>query len=172
LAESDWIACIGCGASFEQRDGPTHRYMESSPGCWAAFGQVLALEYSEASYARAHRLSVDAYAVQHPGRPSPQSVQSVALHLISLCLILEQGLDFGEATDAIRAAADAKGRFCWLPPPPLRGERTVADVLGSVDGDDHQKRVRSWAASAWAAWASHHATVRSWLSPREEHMRT
>ena len=83
--------------------------MESSPGCWAAFGEVLALEYSEASYARAHRLSVDAYAVQHPGRPSPQSVQSVALHLISLCLILEQGLDFGEATDAIRAAADVRG---------------------------------------------------------------
>jgi hypothetical protein len=141
--------------------------MESSPGCWAAFGQVLALEYSEASYARAHRLSVDAYAVQHPGRPSPQSVQSVALHLISLSLILEQGLDFSEATDAIRAAADAKGRFSWLTPPPLRGERTVADVLGSADGDDHRKRVRAWAASAWAAWAPHHSTVRSWLSPRE-----
>jgi hypothetical protein len=157
------VACIGCGAAFPQRDGPTHRYMESSPGCWAAFGEVLALEYDNASYARAHRLSVDAYAVQHPGRPSPQSVQSVALHLISLCLILEQGLDFSDATDVIRQAADSKGRFTWLEPPPLRGSVTVADVLGAPTGDEHVRRVRAWASSAWFAWAAHHAVVRSWL---------
>jgi len=140
--------------------------MESSPGCWAVFGEVLAVEYSDPSYACAHRLSVDTYAVQHPGRPSPQSVQSVALHLISLCLILEQGLDFGDATDAIRAAADAKGRFTWLTPPPLRGALTIADVVGATTGQEHQRRVRAWAASAWSAWAAHHSVVRSWTIGR------
>ena len=66
--------------------------MESSPSCWAAYGEVLAREYNDPAFMAAHRLTVDAYAVQHPGRPSPQSIQSVALHLISLCLVLEQEL--------------------------------------------------------------------------------
>lgn len=37
-------ACVGCGGLFPEMDGPTHRYMESSPGCWAAYGEVLARE--------------------------------------------------------------------------------------------------------------------------------
>jgi hypothetical protein len=158
------VPCIGCGASFPQRDGPTHRYMESSPGCWAAFGEVLAREYSDPSYSRVHRLTVDAYAVQHPGRPSPQSIQSVALHLISLCLTLEQGIDdMFTATDSIRAAAETKHRFRWLPPPPSLGAITIADVVGSSNGEDHERRVRVWAAAAWTAWSEHHGVIRGWL---------
>jgi len=154
---------MGCGASFPERDGPTHRYMESSPACWAAFGEVIAREYSDAGYARAHRLTVDTYAVQHPGRPSPQSIHSVALHLISLCLILEKRLGADRATDAMRAAAEEKGRFTWLAPPPSRGALTVADVLAQQNASDHATRVRDWAASAWSAWSPHHAVIRSWL---------
>ncbi len=157
------VACTGCGAAFPQRDGPTHPYMESSPGCWAAFGELLALEYGEASYAGAHRLSVDAYAVQHPGHPTPQSIPSVALHLISLCLVLEQGFEPQDAADAMQHAAQDKSRFTWLPPPALRGSVTVADVLGAGSGGEHVARVRAWAASAWFAWAAHHAVIRSWL---------
>ena len=163
LSTFDRIACIGCGAAFPRLDGPTHRYMESSPGCWAAFGEVLALEYREPAYAGTHRLSVDAYAVQHPGRPSRQSIQSVALHLIGLCLVLERGLDLAESTDALQAAARSKSQFVWLPPPALRGETTVADVLAAANAREHVERVRAWAASAWIAWAPHHARVRSWL---------
>jgi Family of unknown function (DUF5946) len=158
------VSCIGCGAAFPPSDGPTHRYMESSPGCWAAFGEVLAREYSDRAYARVHRLTVDTYAVQHPGRPSPQSVQSVALHLISLCLTLERHFGPDRATDAIRAAADTKERFFWLPPPALRGEVTIADVQVALDAKDHENRVRAWAESVWAAWSSHHTVVRGWLA--------
>jgi hypothetical protein len=61
------VACVGCGAIFEDREGPTHRYTESSPACWAAYGEVVAREYSDSSYAALHGLTVDAYAVQHPG---------------------------------------------------------------------------------------------------------
>ena len=81
-------ACPGCGALFEERAGPTHRYMESSPACWAAYGEVLAREYSDQAFYAVHRMSVDTYAVQHPGQPSPQTIQSVAVHLIRLCLQL------------------------------------------------------------------------------------
>jgi hypothetical protein len=65
-------------------EGPVHRYLESSPGCWRLYGEVLAREYSDLAFWAAHRLTVDSYAVQHPGRSSPQTIQSVCVHLLSL----------------------------------------------------------------------------------------
>lgn len=53
------MRCIGCQAEFAHIDGPTHEYMLSSPGCWAAYGEVLAREYSDNRLARLHRLTVD-----------------------------------------------------------------------------------------------------------------
>ncbi|HLW73652.1 MAG TPA: DUF5946 family protein, partial [Gammaproteobacteria bacterium] len=102
--------CLGCGAEFPDRDGPTHRYMESSPACWAAYGEVLEREYSDPGYYRVHRLSVDAYAVQHPGRPSPQTIQSVNLHLIRLCCLVEKSLPMEKANDLMLAATGQKQR--------------------------------------------------------------
>src|ERR1700688_1721358 len=61
------MRCIGCQAEFARIDGPTHEYVLSSPGCWAAYGEVLAREYRDYRLARLHRLTVDTYAVQHPG---------------------------------------------------------------------------------------------------------
>src|SRR5678816_4348633 len=57
--------CIGCGGLVPQMDGPTHRYMDSSPGCWHVYGEVLAREYGDQAFRVAHRLTVDSYAVQH-----------------------------------------------------------------------------------------------------------
>jgi Family of unknown function (DUF5946) len=54
------LACCGCGAIFEDRQGPTHRYMESSSGCRAVYGEVLARDYGDISCASLHRLTVDA----------------------------------------------------------------------------------------------------------------
>jgi Family of unknown function (DUF5946) len=158
--------CPGCGGLFEERDGPIHRYMLSSPGCWAVYGEVLAREYSDPAYGRVHRLSVDAYAVQHPGIPSPQSIQSVAVHLIRLCLLLDKGVDLQRANDVIKAAAESGQNYVWLTPPASLGEITVADVYQAQDPDEHEQRVRRWASSAWIAWSGHHATVRSWLPNR------
>ncbi len=79
------VSCFSCGALAPDIDGPVHRYMDSSPGCWALFGEVLAREYSDYNYASHHRLTVDAYAVQHPGKPSPPSIGSVAVHLHLRC---------------------------------------------------------------------------------------
>jgi len=91
----------GCGGIFPDTDGPTHLYLGSSPGCWAVYSDVLAKEYGEYRYPEVHRLTVDAYAVQHPGTPSRRSIQSVAVHLISLYLMFERGLDAQKATAAI-----------------------------------------------------------------------
>ena len=155
--------CIGCGGLIPSMEGPTHRYMESSPGCWHFFGEVLAREYSDPSFAAVHRLTVDSYAVQHPGQPSPQSIQSVCVHLMSLCLVLERGVEAGYATRAIQEAVRREDRYVWLTPPPSLGSVTVADVVPMSTPSEHQKEVRTWARSAWSAWAEHHETVRRWL---------
>ena len=111
------IACPGCGALGPDVDGPTHRYIGASPGCWALYGEVLARAYGDVRYASGQAV-VDAYAAQHPGTPSPQSIQSVAVHLIRLRLQLERGIDSADAVRAIQQATANKQHFTWLDPPP------------------------------------------------------
>jgi len=156
------IKCIGCGGLFPEMDGPVHRYMESSPGCWAAFGKVLAREFSDPRYYEVHRLSVDAYAVQHPGQPSRQSIHSVGVHLIRLCLFLEHGLAAENANDAMLNASKHKHTFLWLEPPLSLGSTTVADIVKAQTVQEHKDAVRAWAKSAWEAWSPHHETIRRW----------
>ena len=60
-----------CQGVFADEQGPTHEYMESTPGCWAAFGRVLAREYEDQRHFPIHRLTVSGYAVYHPARRSP-----------------------------------------------------------------------------------------------------
>jgi hypothetical protein len=137
--------------------------MESSPGCWAVYGEVLAREYSNVAFSQTHRMTVDAYAAQHPGHPSPQSIQSVAGHLIRLCLLLEHGLEIERADAAMLKAIESKKKFAWLTPPPSRGALTVLYVHPASSVEDHVQRVRAWAGSVWAAWAPHHDQIRQWL---------
>jgi hypothetical protein len=156
------VKCIGCGGLFPEVDGPVHRYMESCAGCWGAFGEVLAREYSDPGYFAVHRLSVDAYAVQHPGKPSRQSIHSVGLHLIRLGLFLEHGLSAENANAAMQKAATFKHTFFWLEPPVSPGWLTVADVVKAGTAQEHKLAVRAWAQSAWAAWSPRHDTIRTW----------
>ena len=154
--------CVGCGALVPEIDGPTHRYLGASPGCWAVYGEVLEREYGDYRYWPVHRLTVDAYAVQHPGEPSPQTIQSVVVHLISLYLVLERDRDPNEATKAMQQAATRKQGFAWLDPPASLGKVTVLYVRDAKNPAEHTTRVREWARSAWQAWASYHETVRRW----------
>jgi hypothetical protein len=157
--------CPGCGAVLPEKAGPTHRYLESSPACWAKYGEVLSREYGERRlFQSVHRLTVDTYAVQHPGRPSPQSMQSVAVHLMSLHVTLDTSSDPGWAARVIREAVRVKGRYPWLTPPGDRGPITVADVSRAGDAAEHERRVGEWAAAVWKAWAPHHRTVRLWCA--------
>jgi hypothetical protein len=157
--------CVGCGALVPDVDGPTHRYIGASPGCWALYGEILAREYDDAAYRAVHRLTVDAYAVQHPGVPSPQSIQSVAVHLISLYLVLERGRDPAYAARVMGRAANRQGILRWLDPPASLGALTVLDVHAAPDPIAHRRQVQRWARSVWDAWGPHHATVRHWAEP-------
>lgn len=155
------IRCAGCGGFFPDVEGPTHRYLTSAPGCWAAYGRVLAREYEDTEYFRVHRLTVDAYAAQHPGSPSPQTIQSIHLHLVSLCLVLEEGVCAAEATRVLARGTRLKSELRWLEPPPTRGAVTVAEVARATSAASHASAVRGWAESVWTAWHEHHPAIRA-----------
>lgn len=106
--------CFSCGGEFPETEGPVHPYMKSSPGCWATFGEVLAREYSDPAYFSVHRLTVDSYAVQHPGSKDRKSIQSVAFHLIRLCMFLEHNLVAEKANDLLLEVGKYKHTFTWL----------------------------------------------------------
>jgi hypothetical protein len=158
------MICIGCGADVPDESGPVHRYLAAAPGCWRIYGEVLAREYSDPAYALAHRLGVDAYAVQHPGAESPQTIQSAGVHLARLCMILERNLPLAGADAAMADfAARSKRALHWLEPPQRKGSMTVMGVWGATDPRLHGEAVWEWARSAWAAWSGHHDQVRSWV---------
>ena len=126
---------------------------------------MLAKEYGDYSrYAPVHRLTVDAYAAQHPGTPSRRSVQSVAVHLIRLHLQLERGLPHDKANAAMLLISSRSHDFVWLEPPTPIGDVTVLDVLAAKGPQEHADGVRRWAESVWEAWSPHHETVRRWAS--------
>lgn len=154
--------CFSCGGSYPASDGPTHRYMLSSPGCWAAYGTLLAREYQDTGlFAAVHRLTVDAYALQHPGDAAVgQARQSVWVHYAALHLAMEEALP----PDAIpRVMQRLVGRpFPDLPPFPATFATTLADVLRRP-ASEHVHAVRDWAQASFAAWADLAAPTRDLL---------
>ena len=155
--------CFSCGGIYPDIEGPTHRYMKSTPGCWSVYGEVLAREYSDLGYWDVHRLTVDTYAVQHPGVTDRHSIPSVGLHLVRLCLLLEHGLEEQHANAAMKAAAKRKHTFTWLVPPDSVGTITASDIANAQSVNAHKTIVREWAMNAFQAWSLHHDTIRSWL---------
>jgi hypothetical protein len=164
MTQRNVIPCCGCAGFFPDVDGLTHPYMLSSPGCWAVYGQVLAREYADyASFSSVHRLTVDAFAVQHPHCPSAENMRSVGFHLCRLCLLLERNLEAKRANAAMVTIAKHKSRFFQLPVPAPLGEITVANVFAAVSDTEHREVIRRWASSVWQAWAPCHAVVRGWV---------
>ena len=155
--------CIGCGGEFVAVEGPVHRYMTSSPACWAAYGRILAAEYSDPVLMEVHRLSVDAFAVQHPGQGSRQAIQSVGLHLARLFFQLERRASPEESHAFMLRAAARKAELPKLPAP-ASFEITVADVAPLAGTPGHAAAVRKWAESAWRAFGPAHAFILDWAS--------
>ena len=158
----DRDACPGCGARFATSDGPTHRYLGASAGCWAMFGEILAREYSDARYFSVHHLTVDAYCAQHPGDSSRRAVQSAGVHLIALYMAIELGRDAGELS-RVRGQAVKAGAFVHLTPP-SHYAMTVIDVWAADSPELHARLVHKWAEDVWRHWQPHHTTIRAWAN--------
>ena len=163
------ILCPGCGAGFPDIEGPNFRYPAASiPGCWKVFGDIMAREFGEFRHPSVHRLSVDAYAAQHPGREIRQTIQSVNVHLIALCLFIERKYPAEKVTGLMRGAVHIfEDELFWLEPPDRRGKFTVLDVARAGTLQEHVELVQVWALSVWGAWSAHYSTIRSYCDRLE-----
>jgi hypothetical protein len=159
VEEEDYETCPGCGLILPVGQGSPHPYFGASASCYQVFLEVLAREYSDPAYMAIHRLTVDTYAAQHPGRPEPRSIQSVNVHLVGLCLVLERHLQPAFVRSVIGSLTKRKGTLHWLVPPARLGQVTVMDVLDVNSPADHACAVTEWALAVWRAWAPHHETI-------------
>jgi hypothetical protein len=157
------VTCPGCGARVADVEEMRRRpYIGSAPGCFLLYSEVLAREYGDFRYTPAHQLTVDAYAVQHPGVPERRAARSVAIHLVGLCLTLERGRGVAELPLLRQRLAPSKRSFPWLEPPASVGELTVVDIHAAATSGAHRSLVDRWAASVWQAWSAYHPQVRAW----------
>jgi hypothetical protein len=164
LAARPWDgACPGCGAVLTSREGPVHAYLGASSACLELYQRRAAPSAREQDSGRVRRLLQDAYAAQHPGVPQRRSVQSVAIHLMDLCLLIEREGDDHRLVPVLGQMPRRRAlALYWLEPPETRGTMTIVDALDAGE-DGRSARVETWAREVWAAWAPHHATVRRWL---------
>lgn len=163
MAESSATeACPGCGVRLPSVEGPAHPYMTCSAGCWQRYGELLAAQYSDPARMAFHQLIVDTYAVQHPDGDDPRAIQSVGIHLMTLCLFLERGVDPALGTQLHRQMVD-RPAFHVLDAPVSRGALTVLDVPIGGRPTTARTAAVAWAQDLWAAWRAHHATVRRWI---------
>lgn len=154
--------CPGCHAIFAPADMGTDRYRGACSGCWAAFNQVLAKEYQDyPDYQQAHRLTVDAYGVQHPGSPQERNaVQSVNIHLIALHLSIVENRPVQYVVRCMAKILDRKRDFVWLTPPANPHWLTVQDVIKAQTPEEHLKIVKAWAISVYNAWSDYHTVIK------------
>lgn len=172
--------CPGCGALFPNFEGPTHRYVGASAGCWALLNWTVTTPGLDAAglvaqsripenLARIPALSDtppfdalfgDAYGVQHHGEDLPQAIQSVAVHLLNL-----HGIISGKTTQPgwpINRALRTRGVFHKLNPPVPGSALTIRHLFPG--GGVVMPVTRSqYVASVYEAWmALHRATVEQW----------
>ena len=162
MASNKFIKCSGCDALVMDIAGPVHKYIGAVAGCWNIYGKVLNREYGEYNYPDIHRLTVDAYSVQHPGNESHLTTQSVAVHLLGLYFSLVESLSGNSKLELIKMAMLQKEKFYWLTPPDFPGKLTIVDVYKTKNIQDHEKLVNLWAADVWNSWSEHHQVVKNW----------
>jgi hypothetical protein len=157
-------SCPGCRLVLPGAEGPKHAYIGASAACWERYRQLSAAPFARSVGSRSRRLAEDAYAVQHPGVEDRRCVQSVAVHLMGLCVLLEREGEARRLTPVLgRMPARRTLDLHWLTPPLRNGRLTVLDALDAGSGEGHADAVEAWARDVWRAWRPHHATVRAWL---------
>lgn len=145
--------CEDCGAAATQ----------GKAGCRQMFEEILAKEFSDYRYGKIHRLTVDAYALQHPDEYM-RSGKSFAAHLTGMCAALEHEdtLDLNRTVQKWLSSNPKIEKPAQLPE--HRGDLTIAYVHTAADADEHVNCVRDWARDIWGAWAEHHDLARALIT--------
>ncbi|MFN8457122.1 MAG: DUF5946 family protein [Anaerolineae bacterium] len=168
MTSTETELCPDCGARLPKIEGPTHRYIGASPACWAIFTALFNAGEPPLAPAPMNALIGDAYAAQHPGMPSPQAIQSVAVHVLTLYAVLEKGVSPEKALWVRQRALRERGgskreRFKWLTPPLFSGSLTVADIVSLSTPQARAEQAKQYVESVWRRWAQLHAlTIVAW----------
>jgi len=163
------ISCPQCGAVVPDVDRPTHAYVPSAPGCWAAFGALRADEMLRFPGSEMNNLVVDTYMAQHPGDGlDRRDRQSVFVHLASLCAVIEREASPSGSPEVLRAVLAHQMEFPVLRRAHGHGDMTVLSATDAASVEDHDARVRSWANSVWESWREHHPAIRAALDASGE----
>ncbi len=159
----EYQKCYSCGLKTEPFEGPIHKYLGSSPGCWAKYGELLTREYQNMNYMKMHGLTVDAYALQHPGKESLQTISSAHVHLASLYSYFENGASLNELSGVKQYILRYKSHFMWLEPPQDMTEITVLSVLKASSAQEHENQVTRWARFIFDKWNKHHSRIAAFI---------
>ena len=146
--------CPSCGA----------KDVDGLIGCDTAFCNLIGREFADPQIFRAHRLTVDAYCLQHPERYMI-STKSAAAHLTGICWSLEVGESI-HLPAALKRFVDGPRVFTRVPVPPrlLRGDMNITHLRAISDPDDYLMAARKWARSAWSAWSCGWEQARAWVT--------
>jgi hypothetical protein len=168
-ADTPTETCPDCKAVLPKVDGPTHRYLGASASCWAMYLALSGGGEPPIAPGPFNALLVDTYAVQHPGVPSNQAIQSVAVHLLTLYGVLERGVPVERAvwlrTRPLREGAQHKHqRFVWLTPPSFVGSLKIADIVAAPTPQARAERAKDYVDNVWSIWwqTEHAPTLVQW----------
>ena len=125
--------CSGCGLVVQG----------GTVGCQTIVDELWAREFRDVSYFRVHRMAVDTYSLQYPGRYCA-SAKSLAAHLTGLCWLLEQAGSRAVGSESLRRWLDGTPRIEKPEVPLFRGRLTVADVREASEPDTYARAVEAW----------------------------
>ena len=134
---------------------------KSNQKCKEIFDIIIAREFSDFRYAKFHRLTVDAYSLQHPD-PYMLSAKSFAAHLTGRCCAIEYDND----RNLLRILQQWLNGKKQIEKPKLLdnvGSQTISYVVSAGDGTEHAKLVKEWAENVWDAYALYHNLAREWI---------
>jgi hypothetical protein len=100
----------------------------------------------------------DAYAAQHPGVESPQAIQSVAVHTLTLYGVIDRGVTIANAMWLRRRPLRERGVFRWLEPPDFSYTVTVADIAIAAP-EQRAAIVAAYVGMVHDTWMGRHGRV-------------
>lgn len=157
------VVCPGCDLSHPAQGLDSPSNLLASGECAADYAATISCFYGDPDLVPLRQYVVDAYACQHPRTTTRKGVQTTALCLMTLDLILERGQDVasGSLLHQEMMRGDP-GVFVALASPDLRTALTYRHLSPTDVQHAPGERAREWAQSVWAAWAAHHGQVRQW----------
>ena len=160
--------CPDCRALLPPSNGAVHRYVGASAACWELFAALNNAGEPPLAPSPLNGLLTDAYMVQHPGVPSPQAIQSVAVHLLALYGVLERDMPPRQALwIRLQAVNERYGqkhdRFHWLTPPSFANSLTVLDIVQPPTPGERTAVLQQYVPSILSRWMADYAeTIEVW----------